>query len=120
MSILVLASLGESSQAEGFLHFLEGAATVLGPSDMIEIARLGTYEREARGKTETVCVVLIKKADAGSQGDASTQAHSLESVLKAMLSAGRLADCDVRVLAAAPGQRIGYLATRGAAGASNA
>jgi len=119
MSILVLASLGEPSCAQAFLHLLEGASTVLGPSDTIEIAPLGTYEREARGKTETVCAALIKEADVFSQGDASTRARSLESVLKAMLSAGRLADCDVRVLAVAPGSNMGFAAARVATGATN-
>ncbi|MBI5536574.1 MAG: hypothetical protein HY898_27890 [Deltaproteobacteria bacterium] len=101
MSILVLASLGDASVAESFLHLLEGASFVLGARDSIEIAPLGTYERDARGKIEIVCAVLVRELAVRSQGDTTSRAHNLESVLKTMLVASGLADTDVRVLAAA-------------------
>ncbi|MBI5536564.1 MAG: hypothetical protein HY898_27840 [Deltaproteobacteria bacterium] len=104
MSILVVASLGEQSQATAFLHLLAGATAVLGASDSIEIAPLGVFEREARGKTETVCAVVVKDAEGSPQGDAGTRARNLEGVLKTMLAAGGLADAEVRVLATVPGQ----------------
>ena len=105
MSILLVASLGEASQATAFLHLLAGATAVLGASDSIEIAPLGVFERDARGKTETVCAVVVKDVDGSPQGEASTRARNLEGVLKTMLAASGLADTEVRALTRAPDQR---------------
>jgi hypothetical protein len=120
MSILVLASLGESSQATAFMHLLAGASAVLGATDSVEIAPLGAFEREARGKTETVCAVLVKDAECRPPSDASTRARSLESVLKTMLAASGLAETDVRALANAPGKALTSDAARAAVSGTTA
>ena len=97
--MLVLVSLDTASHAERFGEILSGATTVLGAVGTIEVSHLGTFNRQARGKSEVLSVHVVKAAMAGPPVDDDEPARHLEAILKSMLAASALDECEVRVFA---------------------
>jgi predicted nucleic acid-binding Zn ribbon protein len=99
MSILVLATLLDASQADGFLRLLGGASAVISVREATDVKLLGVFGREVRGREETVCAALVSGPRPDGRRATIEQARNLETIVKAMVSASGRSDSDVRALA---------------------